>query len=331
MGTCRTHKKKNLTMAKKVRIRKHKMKKKPATETKSLDTIALKKKNQKQFSKKTKLSKKIRKGNPSSKSSLSHGVIRLTNIPHGFYEEAMQRYFGLFGKVMDLKVARSRKSAKPLGLAYVKFQYRGVARLVAKSMNGYLMFNKIMRCKYIKTAKVSERMMFGNKFNTAQSCPGVLKHRFIVDDYNRNRTSDEDHKRQSRLAEKMMKKEKMLKDMGLNINLNVPEDKIFIKKKNKAISSTIKEENLTPDESKKFEEAKEELANTIKAKLEEQKENSPEDDTDSDTENEEDLEAQTILEVDESEDEIVLKTPPNAVKKTKRKSVIEEPKSLLKK
>jgi len=311
------------------KIRKHKTKKKPGTATKSLETIALNKKKQNQFSKKTKLAKKIRKNNPTSK-SLSHGVIRLTNIPHGFYEEAMQRYFGQFGKVMDIKVVRSRKSAKPLGLAYVKFQYRGVARLVAQSMNGYLMFNKIMRCKYIKSAKVSEIMMFGNKFTKAESCPAVLKHRFTVDEYNRNRTADEDLKRQSRLAEKMQKKERMLKNMGLNINLNVPEDKIH-KKEKPSNPSTIKEEHLTLEESKKFDEAKEELANTIKAKLEEQKENSPEDDSDSDTENEEDLEAQTIIEVDESEDEIVLKTPPNAVKKAKRKSAVEEPKSLKKK
>lgn len=310
------------------RIRKHKTTKKPGKATKSLETIALNKKKQKQFSKKTKLAKKIRKVNPASK-SLSHGVIRLTNIPHGFYEEPMQRYFGQFGKVMDIKVVRSRKSAKPLGLAYVKFQYRGVARLVAQSMNGYLMFNKIMRCKYIKSAKVSEIMMFGNKFTKAEACPGVLKHRFTVDEYNRERTADEDLKRQSRLAEKMQKKERMLKNMGLNINLNVPEEKIH-KKEKPSNSSTIKEEHLTLEESKKFDEAKEELANTIKAKLEEQKENGPEDESDSDTENEEDLEAQTIIEVDESEDEIVLKTPPNAVKKAKRKSAVEEPKSLKK-
>jgi len=248
------------------KIRKHKVKKTPGTATKSLDSIALNKKKQKQFSKKTKLAKKIRKDIPTTK-GLSHGVIRLTNIPHGFYEEAMQRYFGQFGKVMDIKVARSRKSAKPLGLAYVKFQYRGVARLVAQSMNGYLMFNKIMRCKYIKSAKVSELMMFGNKFIKAESCPGVLKHRFTVDEYNRNRTANEAYKRQSRITEKMMKKEKMLKDMGLNINLNVPEDTIIKKKKKASNSSTIKEEHLTPEETKKFDEAKDELADTIKAKL----------------------------------------------------------------
>jgi hypothetical protein len=67
------------------KIRKHKVKKTPGTATKSLDSIALNKKKQKQFSKKTKLAKKIRRDIPTTK-GLSHGVIRLTNIPHGFYE-----------------------------------------------------------------------------------------------------------------------------------------------------------------------------------------------------------------------------------------------------
>merc|ERR1712106_885510 len=140
-------------------------------------------------------------------------------------------------------------------------------------------------------------------------------------------------------AEKMMKKEKMLKVMGLNIDLNVQEDKIFIREKKSKDSNTIKVEHLTPEESKKFDQAKDELANTIKTKLEEQKENSTEEeDTESETEkeeDEEDKEAKMILEVDESEDEIVIKTPPNAVKKikksTKRQSTTEEPKSLFKK
>jgi len=316
-------------------IRKHT--KRPGMK-KSLDSIALDKKKQKHFSKKTKLANKLKKSNV-GQNTVSHGVIRLTNIPHGFYEEPMQRYFSQFGRVLDIKVVRSRKTAKPLGLAYVKFQYRGVARIVSQSMNGYLMFNKIMRCKYIKTAKVSEIMMFKNKFTTAKSCPGVLKHRFTVDEYNRKRTPDEDRKRQGRMAEKMMKKEKMLKAMGLNIDLNVQEDKIFIREKKSKDSNTIKVEHLTPEESKKFDQAKDELANTIKTKLEEQKENSPEEeDTESETEkeeDEEDKEAQMILEVDESEDEIVIKTPPNAVKKikksTKRQSTTEEPKSLFKK
>merc|ERR1712179_837291 len=135
-----------------------------------------------------------------------------------------RKYFEQFGKVLDVKVVRSQKTAKPLGLAHVKFKFRGVARLVAKSMNGYLMFCKIMRCKYIKSAKVCEKTMFQDKFRTAQYCPGVLKHRFTVDEYNRKRTRKEDVNRQSRQALKMMKKEKGLKDMGININLNVPED-----------------------------------------------------------------------------------------------------------
>lgn len=43
------------------------------------------------------------------------GVVYLSHIPHGFYEEEMKSYFSQFGTVTRLKLYRSKKVRMSLG------------------------------------------------------------------------------------------------------------------------------------------------------------------------------------------------------------------------
>ena len=93
-------------------------------------------------------------------------MIYVGHIPHGFYEEEMKRYFSQFGTVTRLRLARSKKvscSPSPLiqvypsypffqsgrskGYAFVEFECDEVAKIVAGTMNNYLMFDKLLKCK----------------------------------------------------------------------------------------------------------------------------------------------------------------------------------------
>lgn len=42
-------------------------------------------------------------------SDLTPGVVVLHNIPHGFYEDEMKKFFTQFGTVLRLRLSRSRK------------------------------------------------------------------------------------------------------------------------------------------------------------------------------------------------------------------------------
>ena len=42
----------------------------------------------------------------------------------------------------------STQTGKSKGYAYIEFQHKEVAKLVAETMNNYLMFTRILKCKY---------------------------------------------------------------------------------------------------------------------------------------------------------------------------------------
>ena len=40
------------------------------------------------------------------------GVVYLSNVPHGFYENQMFKFFSQFGKVTNLRLGRSKKTGE---------------------------------------------------------------------------------------------------------------------------------------------------------------------------------------------------------------------------
>ena len=46
-------------------------------------------------------------------------VVYLSHVPHGFYEEQMNGFFSQFGEVETLRLARSKKTTRSKGYAYV--------------------------------------------------------------------------------------------------------------------------------------------------------------------------------------------------------------------
>jgi len=46
-------------------------------------------------------------------------------------EDELKSYFGQYGEVLAVKVARSKKTARSKGYAFVQFKYPEVAQIVA--------------------------------------------------------------------------------------------------------------------------------------------------------------------------------------------------------
>ncbi|XP_076341879.1 MKI67 FHA domain-interacting nucleolar phosphoprotein-like [Tachypleus tridentatus] len=61
----------------------------------------------------------------------------------------MYKYFSQFGKIKNLRLGRSKKTGGSRGYAYIEFQCDEVAKIVAETMNNYLMFDQLMKCKFI--------------------------------------------------------------------------------------------------------------------------------------------------------------------------------------
>ena len=89
------------------------------------------------------------------------GIVYVGRIPHGFYEHEMREYFTQFGDISRLRLSRSRKTGASKHYAFVEFTSAGVAQIVADTMNNYLMFGHILKCKVVPKEQVHESLWKG--------------------------------------------------------------------------------------------------------------------------------------------------------------------------
>ncbi|XP_072020839.1 uncharacterized protein [Amphiura filiformis] len=97
----------------------------------------------------------------SEKQPEDSAVVCLSHIPHGFFEGQMRKYFSQFGQVKRLRLSRSKKSGRSRGFAFIEFEFPEVAKVVAETMNGYLTYQKIMKCRVIPTEKIHPQLFKG--------------------------------------------------------------------------------------------------------------------------------------------------------------------------
>ena len=103
--------------------------------------------------------KSTKRGNGKAKKRVKfekaeHGFVYIGHLPHGFFEEEIKGYFAQFGKVMRVRVARSKKTGNYRGYGFIEFADKDVAQIAAETMNNYLMFNKILKCHVIPKEKI---------------------------------------------------------------------------------------------------------------------------------------------------------------------------------
>ncbi|KAI9873339.1 MAG: hypothetical protein M1830_000519, partial [Pleopsidium flavum] len=89
------------------------------------------------------------------------GVVYVGRIPHGFYEHEMKAYFSQFGDIRRLRLSRNRKTGQSKHYAFIEFASFEVAKIVADTMNNYLMFGHILKCKTVPKEQVHEKLWKG--------------------------------------------------------------------------------------------------------------------------------------------------------------------------
>ncbi|KAL8649519.1 MAG: hypothetical protein Q9226_005543 [Calogaya cf. arnoldii] len=89
------------------------------------------------------------------------GVVYVGRIPHGFYEPQMRAYFGQFGHISRLRLSRNRTTGNSKHYAFIEFSSSAVAKIVAETMDNYLMFGHILKCKVVPPGDVHENLWKG--------------------------------------------------------------------------------------------------------------------------------------------------------------------------
>lgn len=77
------------------------------------------------------------------------GVVFISHIPHGFYEDQMRAYFSQFGEITRLRMARNRVTGASKHYAYIEFRHLAVAKIVAETMNNYLILGRLLKCQLV--------------------------------------------------------------------------------------------------------------------------------------------------------------------------------------
>ena len=73
----------------------------------------------------------------------------------------MRSYFSQFGDIKRLRLSRNRKTGRPKHYAFIEFSSTQVAKIVAETMNNYLLFGHILKCAFVPKEQVHENLWKG--------------------------------------------------------------------------------------------------------------------------------------------------------------------------
>jgi len=66
----------------------------------------------------------------------------------------MRAYFSQFGEITRLRLSRNRLTGRSKHYAFVEFASVTVAKIVAETMDNYLMYSHILKCKYVPSEQL---------------------------------------------------------------------------------------------------------------------------------------------------------------------------------
>ncbi|TSL16082.1 MKI67 FHA domain-interacting nucleolar phosphoprotein [Bagarius yarrelli] len=144
------------------------------------------------------------------KEVLTPGVVYVGHLPQSLAEPQLRSYFSQFGTILRLRLSRSKKTGRSKGYAFVEFECDEVAKIVAETMNNYLMGERLIKCNVVPPDKVHETLFVGSqKIFKKPKHPAVAR-------YNRAHGPQEMKKLTGKLLSKESKLRKRLAEKGID-------------------------------------------------------------------------------------------------------------------
>ena len=127
----------------------------------------------------------------------------------------MKAYFSQFGDITQLRLSRNRQTGRSKHYAFIEFSSTTVAKIVAETMDNYLMYGHIVKCKYVPKEQLHPEVWRG------------ANRRFKVTPWNRiekkrlekGKTRDQWAKRIESEQKKRLSKAEKMKALGYEIDL----------------------------------------------------------------------------------------------------------------
>jgi len=86
------------------------------------------------------------------------GVVYVGHLPWGFIDSTLKKYFSQFGTITRIISPKSSKTGRSVGYAFIEFEDEETARIAAKTMNNYILFEKILKCSFVEDKKKYDRI-----------------------------------------------------------------------------------------------------------------------------------------------------------------------------
>jgi nucleolar protein 15 len=79
----------------------------------------------------------------------------------------MKAYFSQFGHIKRLRLSRNKRTGKSKHYAFIEFASADVADIVARTMNNYLLFQRILQVRVVPSSQIHEDLWkgAGKRFN----------------------------------------------------------------------------------------------------------------------------------------------------------------------
>lgn len=101
---------------------------------------------------------KVKSKDPETES----GTMYIGRLPHGFYENEMRAYFGQFGEITELRLARNKQTGASKHFAFIEFASSKVCKIAVETMNAYLLYGHILKCNFIPQQDVPAGLWKGS-------------------------------------------------------------------------------------------------------------------------------------------------------------------------
>ncbi|XP_051939048.1 MKI67 FHA domain-interacting nucleolar phosphoprotein [Hippocampus zosterae] len=197
--------------------------------------LSLNPEEEREFKEKVKEVKKSNKGN-----RLTPGVIYVGHLPLGLFEPQLKAYFKQFGTVSRLRLSRSKKTGGSKGYAFVEYTCDEVAKIVAETMNNYLMGERLIKCHVVPPEKCHDKLFVGSERTFRKSSkPAVAR-------YNQERTSEQVAKMTEKLLHKERNLRKRLAAQGIDYDFPGFSTHVPQKKKADSLNESAASDDTTP-------------------------------------------------------------------------------------
>lgn len=202
-------------------------------------------------------------------------VVYIGRLPFGFEQPQMETFFKQFGDIKNIRMSVNKKTGKSKHYAFIEFESPDVAKVVADTMDGYILMNHT-----IKAAVLPKEKVFIGLFKGANKKYHKIPWKKI--DINRRKRpnyKEVSKDREARLLKRDEKRRKQFEKLGIKFTFEgyknskiIKAEKEVSKPKKAEETKNIKSTEMKSKEEKKNKEKKGKNVKKVEKESKEKKE-----------------------------------------------------------